>query len=205
MGSTTIGDVWMDRAVETKARILSAARAEFAEFGIAGARVDRIAEAAHINKQRIYAYFGDKNQLFEAVLADAFSRLADAIPLPQSRDELIEYAGRVFDFHQENVDFNRLLAWEALAFRDGALPVEAERHNYYADKVKSVAEAFPGLGEDVVAPLLLQIIGLAAWPVLMSPLQRHLYGLEPGSLPPAATTRSFVVRAAAALVNEILP
>jgi AcrR family transcriptional regulator len=53
----------------TKERLLEAATAEFAAHGIAGARVDRIAAAARANKQLIYAYFGSKEQLFDAVLA----------------------------------------------------------------------------------------------------------------------------------------
>ena len=51
-------------AEATKARIFEAATAEFAAHGIAGARVDRIAQNAKANKQLIYAYFGDKQKLF---------------------------------------------------------------------------------------------------------------------------------------------
>ena len=56
-------------AEATKARLLAAATAEFAAYGVAGARVDRIAGAAQANKQLIYAYFGSKDDLFDAVLA----------------------------------------------------------------------------------------------------------------------------------------
>lgn len=45
----------------TRARLLDAAHAEFAERGLAGARVDRIAAAAQANKQAIYAYFGSRS------------------------------------------------------------------------------------------------------------------------------------------------
>ena len=44
-------------ARDTKRRILAAATEEFTEHGIAGARVDRIAVAAHSNKAMLYAYF----------------------------------------------------------------------------------------------------------------------------------------------------
>ncbi|HEY8050614.1 MAG TPA: TetR/AcrR family transcriptional regulator [Ramlibacter sp.] len=52
--------------------ILSAARDEFADFGLGGARVDRIAERAGVNKRLIYYYFEDKEKLFEAVLEQAY-------------------------------------------------------------------------------------------------------------------------------------
>ncbi|HEY3483203.1 MAG TPA: TetR family transcriptional regulator, partial [Streptomyces sp.] len=51
----------MRDAAETKRRLLAAATEEFAERGIAGARVDRIAAAAGCNKAMIYSYFGSKD------------------------------------------------------------------------------------------------------------------------------------------------
>ena len=45
---------------EAAARILEAAEAEFTRFGVIGARIDRIAREAHASKERLYAYFGDK-------------------------------------------------------------------------------------------------------------------------------------------------
>ena len=53
----------------TKRLLLDAATAEFSEHGLAGARVDRIAASAGVNKERIYQYFGKKDDLFAAVLA----------------------------------------------------------------------------------------------------------------------------------------
>ena len=59
-------------AVATQARILAAAKAEFAGKGLAGARVDAIAGRAKINKRMIYHYFASKDQLFLAVLEAAY-------------------------------------------------------------------------------------------------------------------------------------
>jgi AcrR family transcriptional regulator len=64
----------------TKQRILDAATAEFAEFGLAGARVDRIAARAGANKQLIYAYFGSKEGLFDNVLEANIALVLDAVP-----------------------------------------------------------------------------------------------------------------------------
>lgn len=58
--------------VATQARILAAAKAEFARKGLAGARVDEIADRAKINKRMIYHYFASKDQLFLAVLEAAY-------------------------------------------------------------------------------------------------------------------------------------
>jgi AcrR family transcriptional regulator len=53
---------------ETKARLLDAAIREFAQHGYSGARVENIADAASANKQAIYYYFADKDDLFTAAL-----------------------------------------------------------------------------------------------------------------------------------------
>ena len=51
-----------------RGRILAAALEEFARFGLGGARVDRIAARAGANKRMLYYYFGNKEELFLAVL-----------------------------------------------------------------------------------------------------------------------------------------
>ncbi len=56
----------------TRARILDAAKKEFAKSGLGGARVDVIAERAKANKRMIYHYFGSKEGLFQTVLEQAY-------------------------------------------------------------------------------------------------------------------------------------
>lgn len=58
--------------------ILAAASEEFAAHGLGGARVDRIAERAGVNKRLIYYYFGNKEDLFLAVLEDAYLHIREA-------------------------------------------------------------------------------------------------------------------------------
>ena len=65
-------------ADRSQAIILSAARDEFAEHGLGGARVDRIAERAGLNKRLIYYYFEDKEKLFQAVLEQAYLHIREA-------------------------------------------------------------------------------------------------------------------------------
>jgi AcrR family transcriptional regulator len=59
-------------ADRSQSTILAAARDEFAEFGLGGARMDRIAERAGLNKRLIYYYFEDKDKLFQSVLEQAY-------------------------------------------------------------------------------------------------------------------------------------
>jgi len=53
-------------AERTRQTILEAATAEFASLGLGGARMDRIAERAKVDKRLIYYYFNNKDDLFLA-------------------------------------------------------------------------------------------------------------------------------------------
>lgn len=94
--------------------ILAAARDEFAEYGLAGARMDRIAERAALNKRLIYYYFEDKEKLFQAVLEQAYRdiraqegnlHLLDLEPAVAVR-RLVEFT---WDYYLEHPEFMTLL------------------------------------------------------------------------------------------------
>jgi AcrR family transcriptional regulator len=65
-------------AEATKARIIEAAKREFAKKGLGGARVDEIAEKASANKRMIYHYFQSKEGLFQTVLEEAYLDIRNA-------------------------------------------------------------------------------------------------------------------------------
>lgn len=65
-------------------RILSAAALEFARHGFAGARVDRIAAAAGVNKQLLFHYFGSKGGLHRAALKSLLERPAPPAQLSKA-------------------------------------------------------------------------------------------------------------------------
>jgi len=96
----------------TKRRLLDAAEAEFAEHGLAGARVARIADTGGANKQAIYAYFGDKTGLFDAVLARRHTDVLAAVPF--DADDVVDFVGRLFDYITDNPTVMRLAAWKRL-------------------------------------------------------------------------------------------
>src|SRR5438552_18673995 len=96
-------------ADRSQGAILAAARDEFAEFGLGGARMDRIAERAGVNKRLIYYYFEDKESLFEAVLEQAYLdirgeerqlHLLDLSPSDAVR-RLVEFAWDYYLAHPE--------------------------------------------------------------------------------------------------------
>lgn len=104
-------------AERTRKDILDVARREFADRGLSGARVDHIAARTQTTKRMIYYYFGSKEQLFEAVLEQAYSeiraaeqdvRLDHLDPLAAIR----RLAEITFDHHDAHPDFVSLVRIE---------------------------------------------------------------------------------------------
>lgn len=94
--------------------ILLAADQEFAERGLAGARVERIAERAGVDKRLIYYYFSSKDQLFQAVLEETYRRIRNAEAGLQLADlDPVEAMRRLTEFtwkyHVEHPDFVTLV------------------------------------------------------------------------------------------------
>lgn len=108
-------------AEATRAKLLLRATREFADRGYAGARVDEIASAAGINKRMIYAYFGDKDGLYRAVLGASLDealelgRVGDVPPGATLRDQVEAIIRRFFEYLGAHPDFVRLLTWEAVS------------------------------------------------------------------------------------------
>jgi AcrR family transcriptional regulator len=103
------------RGAATSQRILDAAAEEFAERGIAGARVDRIIAAARTNKAQLYGYFGSKDGLFDAVIADRADRVISAVPFDAG--DLPGWAAGIFDENLRHPDLVRLITWLRLERR----------------------------------------------------------------------------------------
>lgn len=96
----------------TRDRILSAARTEFARYGIAGARIDRIAKAAKTSKERVYAYFESKESLYRFVSGQELTAIVEATRMDPA--DLPGYAGRLHDYYTTHPEQFRLLQWGRL-------------------------------------------------------------------------------------------
>jgi AcrR family transcriptional regulator len=161
-------------ATATRAKLIAAARQEFADHGIGGARVERIAQQADVSKERIYGHFGSKEKLFEAVLAEALEEHTQTLGVPS--DDLGEYVSRIYDFHRKNPQVLRLMLWEAQYYGDEPLPQEERRTEHYTQKTAALAEVLGIESDREAAITLLVAIGLAAWPLAVPQLTRTVTG-----------------------------
>jgi AcrR family transcriptional regulator len=98
--------------LELRGEILAAARAEFARYGLAGARIDRIARAAQASKERLYAHFSDKETLFRGVVAADFAEFFSAVtPRP---DAVPDFVGDIYDLARSRPEHLRMITWAHL-------------------------------------------------------------------------------------------
>src|SRR6059036_3385935 len=101
-------------AARTQAEILDVATQEFARAGYDGARVDAIAARTRTSKRMIYYYFGGKEQLYLAVLEEAYRSiraLEDQLDIAScdAREGLRRLIEATFDHDERNPNFIRLV------------------------------------------------------------------------------------------------
>ena len=176
----------------TRARIQAAAVEEFAAYGLSGARIERVAEAADANKRSIYVYFGSKEGLFNAAAHQVISDLVEAVPLTE--EDLPGYAGKLFDYLLTHPEALRISMWRHLE-RPAAGPDVA---GIYAEKTRAMSRGRSGLTESGLPPtdLLVLVQGLASsW--LISPEDLLTAdGIDPHSPERLAVHREAIVEAA---------
>ncbi|PZU90681.1 MAG: TetR family transcriptional regulator [Chelatococcus sp.] len=108
---------WTQDPEGVRRNILAAAKSEFVENGLSGARVDEIAARTATSKRMIYYYFGDKEGLYRAVLETMYDRIRSSergldlasLPPLEAMTRLVEFT---FDYHVDNPDFVRMVMVE---------------------------------------------------------------------------------------------
>lgn len=176
----------------TKERIMRAAIDEFTAYGLAGGRIDRIAEASGANKRSIYVYFGDKEGLFHAALHHVLSEMIAAVPLTE--DDLAGYAGRLFDYGLEHPQALRLSAWRQLERPDAG----PDDRGLFARKVEAMASSRSQTAASGFNPTdLIVLVNGLTWAWMNSPAGLlSADGSDPTSPERIASHRAAVVEAA---------
>lgn len=190
--------------VATRKKLLTAARLEFARHGLAGARVDEIAERAGVNKQLVYHYFGDKDALYLAVLEWVYEDIREqerklnleGLPPDKAIRRLIEAS---FDHLAANPDFIVLLNDEN---RGGARHVRGSTRleAMHSPLVKSVSHILhegvrSGLFRKGIDPvqLYISIAGLSYFFFSNTPTLSAIFGKDLSSRAQRRARRRHVV------------
>jgi TetR/AcrR family transcriptional regulator len=194
-----------ERATETRTRILDAALSEFANHGLAGARTDRIAQAAGVNKALLYYYFESKENLYLAALEMISAKirdrtlavfLRDSSPGERALRSALEHFDRILTQHE----FQGLMQQEMIRLHKGessALEVLVKRvfapvATMYQSMVREGIES----GELIQADWMqihLASLGANVFYFLSAPVWRLLMPSEPFTVDALALRRVALV------------
>ncbi|WP_104191583.1 TetR family transcriptional regulator [Cryobacterium sp. Y82] len=150
---------------DPQTRILEAARAEFAAYGLAGARIDRIAKNASASKERLYAYYSDKKHLFLEVLELNLREFTSDAVLTDH--DVPAFAGALFDHTVQHGDHLRMIDWARLETDGTWLPALEVMLGYRDEQVRRIRLAQAAGRVDASwepAELMTLVFGIAsAW------------------------------------------
>jgi TetR/AcrR family transcriptional regulator len=203
--ATTPTQLVSDRAADTRTRILDAALSEFAAHGLAGARTDRIAQAAGVNKALLYYYFDSKENLYLVALEMIATKIRDrtlAVFLREcsAGERVVRSALEHFDRILTQHEFQGLMQQEMIRLHkgeSGALPVLVKRvfapaFTMYEEMVREGIES----GELIHADWLqihLATLGANVFYFLSAPVWRMLMPTEPFAPESLAQRRTSLV------------
>jgi AcrR family transcriptional regulator len=167
---------------DSRRRILEVATREFAAKGLAGARVDLIAQKAGCNKQLIYYYFGGKDALYDEVLGSMMAATRREQPAPATS------LGELITRHLSSTSLRRrwvrLLSWEGLQGKLSRILREDERRLVWRRDVDALAELqAQGEVDPAFDPEMLGVVlhGLRLFPELLPQVTYMTTGLDPES------------------------
>jgi len=190
-----------DETEPTRQRILLAARKEFAAFGLAGARIDRIARDASASKERLYAYYRKKEELFNAVLELNLLEFAHAVE-PGDDAGLPEFAGALYDHQVQYPEHLRMIDWARLEGQEMVAPSVEIVEAFHSEQTRRIVAmqnagaVDPAWDPEHLSALLFGIV--TCW------LHEPSSALVPNAVPAAAAIsarRASVVRAVQRLIE----
>ena len=153
MAEKVAGSKRSQEALETRDNILIVATREFADKGLAGARIDEIAEKTQSSKRMIYYYFGGKDELYRAVLERAYQHIrtqeqAAHFEDLQPDEALRAIIGHNFDYHFEHPEFVRLVMNENVHHGEHIAQIESmkERNRSVIDSLAVILKKGEALG-----------------------------------------------------------
>jgi TetR/AcrR family transcriptional regulator len=196
--------------------LLTAAIAEFAAKGPAGARVDEIARRAGVNKQMLYHYFGNKDDLFRAALEEVYGRIRareralnlSDLPPVRAMESLVGFS---FDYLAEHPEFIALLNDEN---RYGAMHLDGlqEVQSMHLPLVELIRDALQrgvreGVFRDDIDPinLYISIAGLSYFFFSNNRTLSAIFGTNLGDTKAVAVRRRHVIEFALGALRPLQP
>jgi AcrR family transcriptional regulator len=195
-GSSTAAKVRVRDPEGTREKILAAGLKEFAAKGFAGARIDAIAQRAGVNKRMLYHYFGPKEKLYYEIMRRKVEE-KNARSVQGSPHDLVEALPYWFELASGDLEWIRMLQWEALRVGARKLVCEDERREGYITISSRLRgeQATGGFSEDLApTEVLLATLALSIYPVAFPQMVRLVTGLKPTDAAFKASWCKFLMR-----------
>jgi TetR/AcrR family transcriptional regulator len=186
-----IDPIGSDQAEDARTRILEAALREFSANGLAGARTERIAEGAGVNKALLYYYFRSKDALYAAALEVVSSRLVEIGMSVLSREcsageRLLRSVLNHFDRIYSQPVFQNLMQQEMIRLREGKMnaenPLVEKLFKPMGEKMLAVVKEGIREGELIEAEstqVTYAALGANVFYFLSAPLMQLIGGADP--------------------------
>lgn len=200
-------------ALETRENILEVATQEFADKGLAGARIDEIAEKTASSKRMIYYYFGGKDELYRAVLERAYARIrtqeqAAHFETLEPEEALRAIIGHNFDYHFEHPEFVRLVMNENVHHGEHIAQIESmkERNQSVIGQLRTILDkgVEQGVFRKGIDPVDLHttISALSFYNVSNRHTFRHNFGIDFSAPAERAKRREQIIQCVLAWVKQ---
>jgi TetR/AcrR family transcriptional regulator len=176
----------MTKDISTENKILDAARQVFTQHGMAGARMQEIADRAGINKALLHYYFRSKDMLFERVFMETlqtnapllFGILAQDIPL---REKLFQFVEYYVELMKSNPFMPLFILSEINRNPDALFGKIGPKVSAVAAGLKKqleVEEAKGNIRHIEPVDLISSIMGLCVFPVIAKPMIKPVFALS---------------------------
>lgn len=184
--------------VAVRDRVLVAARGEFAARGRHAASVHTIARGAGVTAAMINYYFGSKDALYDAVVADAqgrlLVRLSAALNDPATVGAPARLAATYFDFLVEDGQLQRLLLRQVLDRDEKVRDLTAQ----FVRPLRALLDRHFG-DDEAALQSAISLFGAVAGYFLYEPVLGPFLGMDPLSPDGLASRRRHVVQLASML------
>ena len=180
----------MIKSHKTKQKILNAALKEFSSLGYSGARMDKIAQRAEINKAMLFYYFSSKDNLYQEVLKQVLKKIFPKIRLlavSEHRPEVfLEKLPKIYiQFIAQNLDFIRMITLDFIqqndsirkAFKDFFGKQFEQGPRFFQDKI-SLWHQQGKISETEPIQFLLNILSLSIFPFIAKPIIETIFQIK---------------------------
>ena len=203
---------------DVRQRILKAALKEFSTFGFSGARMERIAEAAKINKAMLFYYFASKKNLYQRVIREVFQQIFPMVmqllsSQPTAEEFLEQLPGLYVGFAAKNPQFMHLVMLELIQNPKNITSVLTEFFKENAEK------GLPGppqliqlirnwhekkiITEEDPMHFMLNVVSLSLLSILAKPFLEALFRLAPQAPAAPAGDEEFLRKRVNSIINVL--